>query len=513
MSTSNDLKPQRQPLTKSRSGALKKSKSLRASLVYFQPTFASSQRKTSLNVATFNLVATIVGGGVLSLPLAFAKAGIGLATIMMIVSAFATEFGLYILCSCARRTGSASYMEIARHAFGVGAEIFLTIILFLFLMGALCAYCVLLKGVFAPMAKDLLSSSFVTLPIDVNGEQFDSSVLLCILLLVSPLMLMRSLYALRNICYVGFTSVCVIAISIGIRAFQENFTTNAIEAENPKAEVKFFTDNVEDFLFSFPIIVLSFLCVFNIIEVQNSLTNPTRPRVHSVLRRSIVLCLLLFQVFGLAGYFYAFNDCEGNIFLNFDPSDPLMNVGRLSMGLTLMFGVPIVVLPCRESLLSIFPQVKEWWGGSEEKSGNFKVDLPGFRESALLLEPNVQVAGYSYASTSTDRDFEYNSDEGGESEDEGGFDTTQKVIHLLATFIIGSLAYVAAVAVPGVEFVWSILGSTIAFFIGFIMPSACYLKIRGHKGFTKTNVGAFCLLVISSIFTVLCTAETIRRYL
>ena len=159
----------------------------------------------------------------------------------------------------------------------------------------------------------------MTLPIDVNGEQFDSSVLLCILLLVSPLMLMRSLYALRNICYVGFASVCVITISIGIRAFQKDFT-NTIEAENPKAEVKFFTDNFEDFLFSFPIIVLSLGCVFNIIEVQNSLTNPTRPRVHSVLRRSIVLCLLLFQAFGLAGYFYVFDDCEGNIFLNFGKS-------------------------------------------------------------------------------------------------------------------------------------------------------------------------------------------------
>jgi len=126
-----------------------------------------------------------------------------------------------------------------------------------------------------------------------------------------------------------------------------------------------------------------------------------------------------------------------------DASDPLMNVGRLSMGLTLMLCAPIVILPCREALLSIFLQIKEWWGGSEEKSGNFsKVNLPSFRESALLLKPNVQEAGYSYASTSTDRDFEYNSDEGDESEDD--FDTTQKVIHFLATFTIGSLAYVAA---------------------------------------------------------------------
>ena len=39
------------------------------------PDFDSSRRKSNLIVAVFNLTATIVGGGVLSLPLAFAKVG------------------------------------------------------------------------------------------------------------------------------------------------------------------------------------------------------------------------------------------------------------------------------------------------------------------------------------------------------------------------------------------------------------------------------------------------------
>jgi amino acid permease len=477
-------------------------------------------------VATFNLVATIVGGGVLSLPLAFAKAGIGLATIMMIVSAFITEFGLYILCSCARRTGAASYMGIVRHAFGAGAEICMTITLWLFLSGVLCAYCVLLKGIFAPMAKDLILntdfSSLINVNINVDGEHFGSSVLLCILILVSPLMLRRSLYALRNICYVGFTSVCVIVISIGIRAFQKNFRNDVDVDVNldvgvvTKPELKYFTDNVGDFLFSFPIIVLSFLCVFNIIEVQSSLINPTRPRVRYVLRTSIVMSLLLFQAFGLAGYFYAFNDCKGNIFLNFDASDPLMNVGRLGMGLTLMFGTPIVTLPCREAFLSIFPQVRQWLGNQSGEKRGISSEAEAGAEAEMLLKPSLQETGHSYASvTTTDHDIECsNSDDVKEdevSEDVGSLDTSQKIIHFLATLTIASLAYVGAVAVPGVEVVWSILGSTIAFLIGFIMPSACYLKIRGRKGWTRTNVGAFCLLVVSSIFTVLCTAQTVRR--
>lgn len=301
------------------SGSFQKYGSLRRkeSLEFLQPSFASPLRKTSFNVATFNLVATIVGGGVLSLPLAFAKAGIVLGTIMMIFSAWITEFGLYMLCSCARRTGARSYMEIVRHAFGAPAEILMTVTLWFFLSGVLVAFNVLLRGIFAPMARDILDPfDFV----DTRGKHFDSVVLLIILLLVSPLMLKKNLYALRNICYVGFTSVCIIVLSMAVRAYQRNVEpARDIIHQNKSAhpEVLYVTSNVDDMIFAFPIIVLSFLCAYNVVEVQGNIKQPTLPRIRSVLRTSIASCFVLFEAFALVGYFYAYNKCKGNIFLNF----------------------------------------------------------------------------------------------------------------------------------------------------------------------------------------------------
>ena len=55
------------------------------------PPFDSEERHSSMLVATFNLVATIVGGGVLSLPFAFQKCGIVLATILMLFAAVITN--------------------------------------------------------------------------------------------------------------------------------------------------------------------------------------------------------------------------------------------------------------------------------------------------------------------------------------------------------------------------------------------------------------------------------------
>ena len=72
------------------------------------PTHYCPTRRATLVPATFNLVATIVGGGILSIPLAFEKCGLVLATILTVLSLVTTDFSLYILCSVSRRTGAGS---------------------------------------------------------------------------------------------------------------------------------------------------------------------------------------------------------------------------------------------------------------------------------------------------------------------------------------------------------------------------------------------------------------------
>jgi len=483
-----------------------RSLSRRDSVEFLQPAFASPLRKTSFNAATFNLVATIVGGGVLSLPLAFAKAGIVLGTFMMVFSAWITEFGLYMLCSCARRTGARSYNEIVRHAFGAPAEILMTVTLWFFLSGVLVAFNVLLRGIFAPIARDILDPfEFV----DTRGKHFDSVVLLVILVLVSPLMLKKNLYALRNICYVGFCSVCLIVLSIAFRAYQRNMepAQDIIHGKSVHPQVLYFTTNVDDMIFAFPIIVLSFLCAYNVVEVQANFKQPTLPRIRSVLRTSIASTFLLFEAFSLVGYFYAYNKCKGNIFLNFDPADPIIMLGRIGMGITLMFGTPVVTLPCREAFLSIMPQVQKYFAESMEES-NICVDKA---EGASLLQDVVSSTNHTYASVAS-FDVECNEEYGEEFDVSGEVDNiptlSETIIHVTSTFVIGSSAFFAAVAAPGVAVVWSILGSSIAMIIGFIVPSACYLKIRGSKGSAR-RTSAWALLIFSTILAIVCTYQTI----
>lgn len=54
----------------------------------------------------------------LSLPFAFASAGVVLGPLLLLVIALSSDFSIYILMSCSRRSDSHSYEDVARRAFG-----------------------------------------------------------------------------------------------------------------------------------------------------------------------------------------------------------------------------------------------------------------------------------------------------------------------------------------------------------------------------------------------------------
>ena len=99
------------------------------SLELLVPAHDCESRRSSPAIAIFNLVATVCGGGVLTLPQAFSRAGLIPSFLMMVFAAGITNFAMYILCSCARRTGGRSYGDVMRNAFGPLAEIGATVLL------------------------------------------------------------------------------------------------------------------------------------------------------------------------------------------------------------------------------------------------------------------------------------------------------------------------------------------------------------------------------------------------
>jgi len=499
-----------------------------ATMALLNPPARSTLRRSSLQTAVFNLVATVCGGGVLSLPYVVSRAGVLVTIGLMVLSATMTEFGLDILVASARHTGGRTYGDVAKIAFGPAAEVATTVILAVLLTGVMVAYMVLLKGIWTPMLLGLASQMHLlndeTGSVENgSGLQKDSDGLLLILLVfLSPLLLKRDLYALRHTCYVGFVSLLILTVALAIRAFQRNVLD---EPELFLEKTKWWTNDFSDVVFAFPIVGLAFMCCFNVLAVHGSLENPTRPRVRMVLHRSVGICVVLFSLVGFCGYVDAYENTKDNVFLDYRMSDPLLLLARVGYGFTILFGLPLVILPCRESILCIPHQIKAWrHEGMQRRQYQYMLASDGINHGVIngvdfdqeTPPPPSTLKTPSYGATDTPSpNLDQHKCNGSTahsttSEGSGLADATvwEYVVHTVSTALLVVVGYIAAVAVPGVATVWSICGSSMAILISFIIPAACYLKIRWNQSQARSRV-ASCLLVFSTLAAIVCTAQTV----
>ena len=504
----------------------------RHSLEFLYPPPDCETRKSSPLVAIVGLVATVCGGGVLSLPIAFSKAGIMASTLLMLFAAVITEFSMYILCSCARRTGGRSYGDCMKKAFGPLAEIGATALLILLLIFVLIAYMVLVKDIATPMVlyvwPDLVTffaklgglnpETQEDIVVDVASRYIPVVILLC----VSPLLLKRDLHALRHTCYVGMASALFLLIGVVHRCVE----VNMFQEPGLFREKVVWWGDTDGIMFAFPIIVLSFFSIYNVLSVHSSLTNPTRRRVKMVLDGTVCTCFGLFYIIGLAGYLYAYDETSDNILLNFPLSFRLILCGRVGYLFTLCFGLPLITLPCREATLSLPGQLRAWWTSSQVQSESRddlsnKIENGTIKQNAgekMKLLAKKQSFYSRYKATYEDDDSprknrnppedNYKNLPADEDEECCPDDSFE---HRSSTLGLILLTYAVGISVPGVAVVWSVVGSSMALLIGFTIPSACYLKIRSRKRLNPRSLSAWLLLVFSVVASIVCTSQTLNR--
>ena len=456
------------------------------------PKYDSPLRKTTTVVGIFNLTASIMGGGVLSIPYAFSKTGIILGALLMILAAIITERSMYLLCLCSRITGAKTFGEVGEAAFGKNMEYFISCLLSIFLLFAIIGYMVLAKDIWTSVIG--LIGNMDTPP---NGEL----VLGAVIILIVPLMIQKSLYALRFSCYVGAFSVTTLCVALVRHALAIPAWPNVLR----------WSMNLEDILIAFPIISLSFVGIFNVLPIQNALVNPSRSRILLVLDGSLMAVLTISLVFGLAGYLYAGVKTEGNILKNCESAHDLnLLLGKLGCGTMVTLGIPILMVSCRSSLLEILDVLVN---GPHVTSAEVEVS----EEKLPLVEPYVEKKDKNYNAISTHERKLF--DESTISTSANRYHKVNIIenncIHYSSTFMIFASCYMVAVRVPGVAVVWSILGCSMGYLVAFILPSVCYLKIIKRypdHGLRSNSLLWFSwiLLLTSIVATVACTSETIR---
>ena len=508
---------------------------------------------STMTVATFNLVATIVGGGVLSVPFAFQKCGGALwGVLWMILAACATDQSCVMLCWCARPNMAvpaaalggdttplllSSYGQVGKAAFGPVLEVAISALLCVFLIFVLIAYMVLVKDIWTPILISLyytaatsaeyhgssmeattssvtLTSAATTLSSlqEAQDAAWGPYVLIGIVVFMSPFLVQRSLHALRFNCYIGFASVSMLCLALCHHALSSSATgDNSSTTANVLWTQDFWLappESIQDVITAFPILMLSFLCHFNVNPIQKALIHPTPVRVNGVIHGAMFACSLLMTIFGVAGYAYVVGSekkisavVQGNILLNCEEEqqsspgvDLLLWLGRVGCGITIMLAMAMMLLPCRDSLLEVL-DIISCAGTSKDRQN----------DNAIVSE-DTPLVGLSQ--------------EGGKVIRKLPSLSEIPTVHYGSTLLIVVVCYVSAVKAPGVAIVWSLCGSSMAFCIAFVLPTACFLQILHKQGMqlqeqTETptllqKLLAWVLLATSIVAAIVCTTQTIE---
>lgn len=444
----------------------------RKSEEYFDPSPYCPSRKATFMSATFNLVSTIIGGGVLSLPYAIDKCGVVAGGVFMMIAAIASDFSLYLLVSCSRRCGASSYEEIVCKAFGKKAQVVTMVLLILLTFLTFVAYIILTKD----MTSALMERYVFNMDLSERGKNIVTLLFLC---MISPILFFRSINALRFTSIFSLLSILVLAIAMSIRAMQ-SFPRDEIQRESLPG-IKLFANTWSDQIYAFPIISIAYLCHFNVLPVYVELQQPTRQRLLKVVHSTMFSTWIFYLIVGTMGYLYAYQQPIGiqdDILNNFSHHDDLINLGRVGLAITVLLSLPLLFLPCRSTIHRLITLVSTFKAQNLHKQQNAILNKNALHEHTPLLSPARPPS---------------------------------TMYHIILTVSILTISICIAFSLPGVAVVWSIMGSTVGILIAYVIPTISYLTIRTQKPFTDLRKVSATILFLASLFAfTICTYQALH---
>eukprot|EP00521_Asterionellopsis_glacialis_P014308 CAMPEP_0195302366 /NCGR_PEP_ID=MMETSP0707-20130614/30943_1 /TAXON_ID=33640 /ORGANISM="Asterionellopsis glacialis, Strain CCMP134" /LENGTH=544 /DNA_ID=CAMNT_0040365599 /DNA_START=145 /DNA_END=1776 /DNA_ORIENTATION=+ len=466
---------------------------------------STNGRKGTISSGRFNLLSTMVGGGSLSLPLAFHKSGNALmGPAFIILVAISAEFCIRLLISSSNmlvarsapttntsRRGSSSMELIMNAAFGEKAHVFTMGLIVFLCYFATVGYAVLLRDMLEPITDAIVPppkghSIGPTLP--------HNATMLSIILLVTPFCTLQTFTALKNAGAASMISVLILGSCVVYRSLQCNLSASHSEDRHTSWTdyLTLFPTSAKELLDALPLYISCFVCHYNVLPITNELRNPSTQRVNWLVRSTVWFAAVFYLIIGFAGSMYG--NCtpngsvQGNVLLDFDEDDPLLFMGRLCLSLTLTAAFPMLVLPARDIMLRFWQEHHS--SRREESNDDDRIrqidddfqppeerNIEQLLQEPLLTEENGmenQLNGDAVEATDeSDTDHQ-------DSEDT----SSPFVARAVAAVSFFWTAAALACMVSSIDVVWDLLGSSLSIILSYLIPCGSFVVIEAQRRVT-----------------------------
>ncbi|KAK6336240.1 hypothetical protein TWF696_001801 [Orbilia brochopaga] len=393
--------------------------------------------EASFASSVVNLLNTIVGAGVLAMPLAMSHMGMLLGILMIVFSGLAAGFGLYLQTRCARYVdrGTASFFTLSQLTYPSAAVVFDGAIA-IKCFGVAISYLIIIGDLMPQVAVGLWPHAAEV------GYLVDRHFWITgFMLIMIPLSFLRRLDSLKYTSFVALVSIGYLVIIV-LSHFLRGDTLEE------RGEVHYLQwAGAVTFFSSFPIMVFAYTCHQNMFSILNEIQNNSRKQTTGVVFCSIGVAASIYILVAITGYLSFGDNVGGNIIAMYRESIA-STIGRAAIVVLVMFSYPLQIHPCRASIHNILK-----WRPSSSPS------LPVIARS--LTTPSATAVA---AEPMTDLRFA-----------------------IISTILIVS-TYVTAMTVASLERVLAYVGSTGSTSISFILPGLFYWRIsRPGPGANKIN--------------------------
>lgn len=375
--------------------------------------------------SSISLVKTIIGAGLLSMPLAFATDGLIFGVLIILLAAVTSGYGLFLQAYVSKyiAPGHATFFNVSSITY-LSLSVVFDLAIAVQCFGCALSYLVLIGDIAPTIFPNFTwveESYHRTFWIIVSTS-------ICV-----PLSFLKNLDSLKYTSVLGLLAILYLSLLV---------VTHYLVGDIPlEGNLTYFPPNASGVFSTFSIIVFAFTGHQNMFSIINEAQNKSLISLTKLVQTGILTSSALFIIVGLAGYLTFGDSVSGNVILNYPHSLPT-RFGRIAIVFMTIFSFPLMLHPARISVNNIYFYFTQ--------RNNVDENTPLIEDEQGPIRKSLVVP------------------------------LTNKTFIVITTLLLVA-AYWLAVTIESFAFVLAIVGATGSTAISFILPGLFGYKLIGSE--------------------------------